>query len=92
MEDLTEITLGDLTFTLPDNIEELQESLGGEGACVRVGYSLISTVNDGKNFIACFSLIILVSNQKKKKKKKKKIDVPTASLAFFDIDCQNGTW
>ena len=46
LEDLKEITLGDLTFTLPNNIQELQDSVGGEGACVEVGYSLISTEND----------------------------------------------
>ena len=55
LEDLREITLGDLTFTLPNNIQELQESLGGEGACVQVGYSLIST-NEDEGYFYFFTL------------------------------------
>ena len=46
LEDLKEINLGQLSFSLPDNLDELQNSLGGEGACVQVGYSLISTTKD----------------------------------------------
>ena len=41
------ITLGNLTFTLPDNLDELQTNLGGEGACVQSGYSLINQNSDG---------------------------------------------
>ena len=47
LEDLKEINLGQLSFSLPDNLDELQDSLGGEDACVQVGYSLISTEDDG---------------------------------------------
>ena len=80
--------MGGLTFSLPDNIEELQESLGGEGACVNVGYSLISTEND-EGIIYFFFIIGIVIYLLTKKKK---IGVPTASLSFFSLDCETGTW
>ena len=55
LEDLKEINLGQLSFSLPDNLDELQDSLGGEGACVQVGYSLISTeVDKGYLVISLF--------------------------------------
>ena len=38
--------LGGLTFTLPENLAELQESVGGVGTCVSVGYSLIDLQQD----------------------------------------------
>jgi len=43
LENLQQIYLGDLIITLPDDLSELQEELGGEGSCVQVGYSLITT-------------------------------------------------
>ena len=58
LEDLKEIDLGQLSFSLPDNLDELQDSLGGEGACVQVGYSLISTEED-KGFLLSFLFISL---------------------------------
>ena len=42
VENLKTITLGGLTFLLPDDLSELQEELGGEGKCVYTGYSLIN--------------------------------------------------
>ena len=62
LEDLSEITLGDLTFSLPANSEELQNSLGGEGACVQVGYSLISTEDDAGNFFSSPSFVCFYHN------------------------------
>ena len=47
LEDLRTISLGDLTFLLPENLQELQESLGGLGGCVRVGYSLVGLEDTG---------------------------------------------
>ena len=35
--------LGGATFQLPENLEELEESLGGVGGCVSVGFSAITT-------------------------------------------------
>jgi len=43
LENLQFIQLGELTFSLPTDLTELQENLGGEGACVAAGYSLITT-------------------------------------------------
>ena len=61
LEDLKEINLGQLSFSLPDNLDELQDILGGEGACVQVGYSLISTkVDKGYLFISLFLIIFLL--------------------------------
>ena len=41
------LSIGDLSFTLPDNLNQLQEHLGGEGACVNAGYSLIGEEDQG---------------------------------------------
>ena len=46
LENLQFISLGGLEFQLPIN-EELQNNLGGEGACVQVGYSLVNTNKTG---------------------------------------------
>ena len=47
LEDLQTISIGDLTFILPYDLKELQESLGGVGECARVGYSLFDLENTG---------------------------------------------
>ena len=47
LENLKVITIGNSVFTLPKSISELQDSLGGRGACVQVGYSLIDLVDSG---------------------------------------------
>jgi len=44
LEDLGSISIGDLAFFLPMNLVQLQESSGGVGHCVSVGYSLIDLV------------------------------------------------
>ena len=54
LEDLSIISLSDLSFTLPENIEELQQYLGGEGACIQVGYSLIDYPSEGDFFLILF--------------------------------------
>ena len=59
LENLREITIGQATFILPDNIQELEDILGEVGGCVPVGYSFIETLQDQG------------SKRKKKKKKKK---------------------
>ena len=47
LEDLSTISIGEVSFSLPNNIQELQSYLGGEGACVYVGYSMIDMDNEG---------------------------------------------
>ena len=41
--------LGGASFQLPNDLGELQEILGGEGACVSIGYSLITEEGLMKN-------------------------------------------
>ena len=101
LEDLKEINLGQLSFSLPDNLDELQDSLGGEGACVQVGYSLISTTQDRGYLVVfislflypfIFSLKVTLPPIYLEKIFHNNTGVPTASLAFFLVNCQNGTW
>ena len=49
LENLQVITIGEAVFSLPE-IQEIRESLGGEGNCISVGYSLISTPEDNGLF------------------------------------------
>eukprot|EP00009_Paramoeba_aestuarina_P000425 CAMPEP_0201514108 /NCGR_PEP_ID=MMETSP0161_2-20130828/6022_1 /ASSEMBLY_ACC=CAM_ASM_000251 /TAXON_ID=180227 /ORGANISM="Neoparamoeba aestuarina, Strain SoJaBio B1-5/56/2" /LENGTH=799 /DNA_ID=CAMNT_0047910563 /DNA_START=939 /DNA_END=3335 /DNA_ORIENTATION=+ len=42
LEDVQTIVIGDVTFFLPSNLQELQDSLGGLGECVYVGYNLFN--------------------------------------------------
>ena len=46
--------LGDLSFSLPENLGELQDILGGIGGCVSVGYSLIDLQEAQSNFFLFF--------------------------------------
>ena len=46
--------LGDLSFSLPENLGELQDILGGIGGCVSVGYSLIDLQEAQSNFFSVF--------------------------------------
>ena len=57
---LKEFNLGQLSFSLPDNLDELQASLGGEGACVQVGYLLISIEEDRGFFSILFLCLFLL--------------------------------
>ena len=60
LQNLQEINIGGASFALPDS-QEFQDLLGGEGTCVSVGYSLISTgVNDGLIFFFIFIIIIII--------------------------------
>ena len=46
LENLQSQNIGVASFQLPDNLEELQQVLGGEGACVPIGFSVIA-LGDG---------------------------------------------
>ena len=46
LENLQSQNIGVASFQLPDNLEELQQVLGGEGACVPIGFSVIA-LEDG---------------------------------------------
>ena len=74
-----------MSFSLPENLGELQEITGGVGGCVSVGYSLLDSQDPQGNF-SCFfclnfSIIYFFP-----------IGVPTASLTFYAINCTNGEW
>ena len=85
LEDLEVITLGDLTFELPKDLKDLQDSLGGTGNCVQVGYSLVDLENEGLFFYFEFFFFFppLTSIV---------LDVPTASLTFYSVNCTTGEW
>ena len=83
--------LGDLSFSLPENLGELQDILGGIGGCVSVGYSLIDLQEAQSNiflFFFFFSLLFTFFFFFFLPK----IGVPTASLTFYAINCTNGEW
>ena len=95
------ISLGKLSFSLPNDLTELQESLGGVGDCVQMGYSLMDTNNGGcfyhyyyfMNYdLAAVSIffgeILFFSAHFFLFFS----DVPTASLTFYSINCMNGEW
>ena len=56
LENLETISIGNSIFTLPNNLKELQDSLGGVGECVQVGYSNINLGDAGEYYI----IIILI--------------------------------
>ena len=60
LENLRTITVNDATFNLPDNLEELEEILGGVGTCVSVGYSMIETLQDQGQIFYSFILFYFI--------------------------------
>ena len=46
LENSKTLSIGGVEFRLPENLFELQQSLGGEGACVSIGFSNI-VLKDG---------------------------------------------
>ena len=51
---------GSASFQLPTPLDELKEILGGEGACVPVGYSLLAA-QDGSYIYILFSYIFFLT-------------------------------
>ena len=56
LENLQTISLGEVSFALPENLLDLQESLGGVGQCAQVGYSLLDPRNEGDLFFYIYLL------------------------------------
>ena len=89
MNNLKEISIAGASFSLPES-SEFEELLGGEGNCVSVGYSLVSTEeNDGLLIFFCVILLHLFNQSTQNRGPNCLIDIFFYKLLVWRMVCGN---